>query len=315
MCKLHIYSQLMRSPIPASSTASAPSNIAATGEADALMQAIAQVVRPVAHLAVAKGMPFPVAAEQLKQAFVQAAREAHPQLPLHRAVSRIATTTGLNRREVTRLTQVSSVSPKRRPIAAELFAHWSNDAAYKDRRGRPRVLPRQGAAPSFESLAQAVTRDVHPRSLLDELLRLGLAVHDLQDDTVALVRDAFVPRGDAERMLAFLGENVGDHLSAAVANVLGQGREHLEQAVFADELSAESLDQLRRLISQQWQAVTAALVPAIEDLIEQDRAAGRTQDRRLRIGLYTFTERMDGAANVDAADPSTPASAANAEST
>lgn len=306
----------MLNPRPVSpAVASDPSSIAASAGADALMRAIAQVVRPVAHLAVAKGMPFPVAAEQLKLAFVQAAREAHPQLSPLRAVSRIATATGLNRREVTRLTQVSSVSPKRRPVAAELFAHWSNDAAYKDRRGGPRVLPRQGDAPSFESLVQAVTRDVHPRSLLDELLRLGLAVHDAKRDTVTLVRDAFVPRGDTERMLSFLGENVGDHLSAAVANVLGQGGEHLEQAVFADELSAESLDQIRRLINQQWKAVTAALVPAIETLIEQDRAAGRTHDRRLRIGLYTFTERMDGAATVDAADPSTPASAANAERT
>lgn len=274
---------------------------------------MAQVVGPLARLAVAKGMPFAVVEDQLKRAFVQAARDTHPHLAPHRAVSRIATATGLSRREVTRLTQDTTVVLKRRPVAAEVFAHWSNDATYKDRRGRPLVLPRQGDAPSFESLAQAVTRDVHPRSLLDELLRLGLAVHDTQRDTVALVRDAFVPRGDAERMLSFLGDNVGDHLGAAVANVLGQDSEHLEQAIFADELSAESIGQLRHLIAAQWRDAAAALVPAIEALIEQDRAAARPQDCRLRIGLYTFTERMDGAATIDAAPPSTPATAGDAD--
>lgn len=291
MCNLHIYDVSMRSPI--ASADSDPSTTAAAAESAALMQAIARVVLPLARLAVARGMPFAGVEAQLKQAFVQAAREAHPQLPAHRAVSRIATTTGLNRREVTRLTQVTSPAPTRRPVAAELFAHWANDASYQDPQGRPRVLSRQGDGLSFESLAQSVTRDVHPRSLLDELLRLGLAVHDTEHDTVALVRDAFVPRGDTERMLGFLSDNVGDHLGAAVANVLSDGREHFEQAVFADELSAESIERIRGLIGAQWRDVTAAMVPAIEALIEQDRAAKRPQDRRLRIGLYTFTDRMD----------------------
>lgn len=282
-----------------------------SAQTQALLQAIDRVALPLARLAVANGLPFAEVEAQLKQAFVQAAREAHPQLPVHRAVSRIATTTGLNRREVTRLTQLSTPAPRRRPVAAELFARWANDAAYKDADGRPRVLPRQGAESSFESLAQSVTRDVHPRSLLDELLRLGLAVHDPERDSVSLVQDAFVPRGDAERMLGFLSDNVGDHLSAAVANVLSDGREHLEQAVFADELSAESIDRLRSLISAKWRDLAAALVPAIEALIEQDRDAGRRQDRRLRIGLYTFTDSMDGTAPPAPVGPQTLADAGN----
>ena len=302
----------MRPPVPLPDSASPA--IAASAESAALVQAIGRLVLPLARLAVAKGLPFAVVEAQLKQAFVRAAREAHPQLPPHRVVSRIATATGLSRREVTRLTQVRSPLPQRRPVAAELFAHWANDPAYQDRHGRPRVLPRQGEALSFESLAQSVTRDVHPRSLLDELLRLGMAVHDADADTVALVRDAFVPRGDAERMLGFLSDNVGDHLGAAVANVLSDGRAHFEQAVFADELSAESIAHIRSLISAQWRDATAALVPAIEALIEQDHAAARPQDRRLRIGLYTYTDSMDGAVPSTPEGPPTPAPAGNLES-
>lgn len=300
MCNLHIYDPaIVRSPVPV--TPELPAT-AATAEAAALAQAVDALLLPLARLAVAKGMPFPAVEAALKRAFVAAGREAHAQLPPHRAVSRIATSTGLNRREVTRLTQPAPAPAPRRPVAAELFARWSNDAAYRDRRGAPRVLPRQGDAPSFETLAQSVTRDVHPRSLLDELLRLGLAVHDSARDTVALVRDAFVPRGDAGRMLAFLGQNVGDHLGGAVANVLGDGRSHFEQAIFADELSAQSMASLRDVISAQWRALAEALVPAIQQCIDDDRSAGRPQDQRLRIGLYTFTEGM-GDASAPAADP------------
>lgn len=283
-----------------------PSLPAAAPEAAALAAAVEALLEPLARLAVARGMPFAAVEGALKQAFVRAARAAHPQLPANRAVSRIATATGLNRREVTRLTLAPAAAPARRPVAAELFAHWATARDYRDGRGRPRVLPRQGPAPSFESLAQSITRDVHPRSLLDELVRLGLAVHDPANDTVRLVREAFVPRGDAERMLGFLGKNVGDHLEAAVDNVLGDGRQHFEQAIFADALSAPSIEALRAQIQQRWSELTATLVPEIEALIEQDRMAGREQDRRLRIGLYTFTTRDAQAAPPDADAPSAP---------
>jgi hypothetical protein len=33
-----------------------------------------------------------------------------------------------------------------------------------------------------------------------------------------------------------------------------------------------------------------AMVPAITSLIESDRRAGRVQDQRMRIGLYSFNE-------------------------
>jgi hypothetical protein len=268
------------------------------------VQAIDALLVPLAKLAVAKGMPCTVVEDRLRLAFVRAARLTQPNLLAHRVVSRIATATGLSRREVTRLTKSAAAPPRRRPVAAEVFALWSNDPQYRGARGRPRKLPRQGEAPSFETLAQSVTRDVHPRSLLDELLRLGLAAHDPFDDSVALVNDAFVPRGDTERMLGFLGHNVGDHLGAAVDNVLGDGRQHFEQAIFADELSAQSLEGMRKAVETQWHAMRTALVPQLKQLIDADHSAGRPQDQRVRVGLFSFSERM-----VDPASLATPDSA------
>ena len=160
-------------------------------------------------------------------------------------------------------------------------------------------LARQGAAPSFEALAQSVTRDIHPRSLLEELTRLGLARWDEASDTIELQRDAVVPRSDFARMLSFLGDNVGDHLSAAVDNVLSDGSAHFEQAVYADELSEDSIQKLRSLIAAQWSTLFNNLVPALEALIADDKAAGRPQDQRARIGFYSFTQPMDPSGPAD----------------
>ena len=215
------------------------------------------------------GLPYAALEESLKQAVVQAAAAAHPQVAPQRSVSRISTATGINRREVTRPACRPTARAPRRPrsLASELFAHWLSDPAYRDARAQPRVLPRLGAAPSFETLAQAVTRDVHPRSLLDELLRLKLATLDEDADTVALLRGGFVPRGDRTRMLGFLADNVGDHLRAAVDNLLADGSRHFEQAMFADGLSADSVRRMRGLIGPQWKALLETLVPALEQWV------------------------------------------------
>lgn len=267
---------------------------APSGEQEALLAALRHVLGPLATLAVQRGLTYAPVEEMLRRAFVGAADVAHPDVLAHRKVSRLATTTGINRREVTRLlallrdVQASQHLPQR-SLVSEVFAHWMSDARYRDRRGEPRVLKRQGRAPSFESLAQTITRDVHPRSLLDELVRLKLAVLDPEQDTVELVRDAFVPRGDRVRMLQYLGDNVGDHLAGAVANVLTDGQRHFEQAIYADGLSEASVREAWQHIGELWKGLVAALVPALEDKVERDRPHdGATH--RLRLGLYTFDE-------------------------
>ena len=184
----------------------------------------------------------------------------------------------------------------RSPIT-ELFTRWLSDPALRGAEGKPLQLPRQGPAPSFEALANSVTRDVHPRTLLDELCRLQLATHLTAIDEVALLRDAFVPSGDWVRMLGFLGDNVGDHFRAAVSNVLSDGRQQLEQAIFADELSAESLVETASLITAQWHTLLTAIAPQLEKMIERDRQLGRPQNHHIRIGMYTWSPNMPTVAN------------------
>lgn len=262
-------------------------------EQQALQEALAGLMSSVARLGVGRGLPYAAVEELLRQAFVQAAAQAHPGLPEHRKVSRISTTTGINRREVTRIVQQSQsrvAVPKPRSLASEVFAHWRTQAPYRGHDGQPVTLPRQGPL-SFESLSQAVTRDVHPRGLLDELVRLGLVHWDEATDRVSLQRETFVASGDLTRQLGFLGDNVGDHLRAAVDNVLGaEDRLHFEQAVFADGLSAASIASVRPQVHAQWQALLAALVPALEARVTADATQQPAPQGRLRVGLYTYHE-------------------------
>ena len=284
----------------------AATDVAPVLDPAALTAAMRELMAPIAALAIAQGLPFAALDDLLKVAFVDAARAAHPELPGHRLVSRISTATGINRREVSRITQAEGAAPTaRRSPATRVFTKWLADPALRTRGGATRALPRAGPAPSFEALAQSVTRDVHPRSLLDELCRLGLARVD--GETVHLVRDSFVPSADRVRMLGFMGTNVGDHLRAAVANVLAREPLHLEQAIFADELSHQSLTAFRQLMRAQWKTLLAGTVPALQQLIDADEAAARPRNQRVRVGLYTYHAVMNPTTDKPLERPAGPA--------
>ena len=267
---------------------------ALSADQHAVLVALDELFAPLAQLCITKGIRIHAVEDRLRGAFMRAARDAHPHLPT-RLTSRISATTGLTRREVTRLERQPNLNrtrqAQRSPIN-ELFTRWLSDPALRDADARPLKLPRQGRAPSFESLAQSVTRDVHPRTLLDELCRLQLATHDTASDSVMLLREAFVPSGDWARLLVFLGDNVGDHFRAAVANVLKDGRQHFEQAIFANELSAESLALASELMTHQWRELLAQVAPQLEKMIATDRELGRAQDHSLRIGLFNWSQAM-----------------------
>lgn len=263
----------------------------ASYEETAIIQTLNRLVVPLARLCLANGISFAIAEEVLKRAFVQEADALQPGAPGHGMVSRISTATGINRREVTRISRLETVKPvTKQPLASEVLARWTTDHTYRNQDGVLNELKRLGPAPSFETLAQSITRDVHHRSMLDELIRLGFVSYDEGLDLVSLTRKDYVPGVDSRQMLDFLGNNVGDHLNAAVANVIHKDNSHLEQAVFADELSIESLEVLRPLVAAHWNRLHDEMIPAITMLIEEDKIAGRAQNHRVRIGLYTFTD-------------------------
>lgn len=259
-----------------------------------LLACAADVLRPLVALLVARGVQYGTLAELAKAIFVEAAQDQVPGGEGARVISRLSVATGIHRKEVKRLLALAGATrtPSGDSVSSEVFARWLSDRRYLDAQGRPRVLPRQAAArgPSFESLARAVSNDVHPRSILEELLRLKLVVVD-DDDRVSLIASAFVPASEERHLLRLLADNVRDHLAAAVSNVTGEAPKFLEQAIFADSLSEQTVREIDRLAREHWQRTFQALVPQVQALIDAEDRAGRTGAFRARVGMYVFAQR------------------------
>jgi hypothetical protein len=180
-----------------------------------------------------------------------AALRATPEALPHRLVSRLSTATGINRREVGRLLAEPDASSGLRPsMALRVFERWRTDPDYLT---WPAAQSCGGRAWSqLRSAGAQVSSDVHARSVLDDMVRLKLVDWEADADTVTLRQSAFVPDADTAKLMAYLGANVGDHLSAAVENVGGLQPRHFEQAIWADGLTLDVARELRAIIEAQW---------------------------------------------------------------
>jgi hypothetical protein len=102
-----------------------------------------------------------------------------------------------------------------------------------------------------------------------------------------------------------MSDNVGDHLDAAVDNLLRSDRSHFEQAVFAEGLTEASLLELRPSIAQLWQTLLTTMVPLLEHRVAADAdspgAAGR-----MRLGLYSYQTPAKAADSAASSEPSLP---------
>lgn len=263
--------------------------VAPSGEhADVALRASLAVMAPIARWLIRSGVQYGAFATALKSVFVEVAREeieASGRKPTDSALSVLS---GVHRKDIRLLSsrKGAAFKPKSVSLVSQVFTRWVTDPRYRDEHGRPKPLARLGAQDSFEALSRELSTDVHPRTVLEELVRLRLV--KLEGDTVELLTEAFVPAEDHAALAALLAANAGDHLAAAVHNLTTHHPRFLEQAVFADGLSERSALELSRLARELWAEVFQRMVVEATARCEADREA--VPAHRMRFGVYYYSE-------------------------
>jgi hypothetical protein len=266
------------------------------GPSSRVLEAFARVLMPLVRLLIARGVTYQAAAEVLKRVFVLAARK-HFGTGEEATGTRLSLLTGLNRKEIRRLTEGETKAVELEGITshvAAVHAVWTTQRRFRDRTGQPRVLARysRDGQPSFDELVRQITTDFRSGALLEELVRLDLVDVD-GEGKVALRAQPFLSRGSGgDRLLPMTG-SLEDHAAAAVSNVLGKQPPFLERSVFSDELSEESAAALHELVRQRWKAIHDELVGQAIELEKQDKQQGKATHSRIRMGMYFYSQEKD----------------------
>ncbi len=269
-----------------------------SAKAGIVLERVLRVVRPLVRLLIRNGVPYQAFATALKHVFVDAARAELASRSMAQTDSAVTLLSGVHRRDVRNLGRPGSTKAVAlqapRSLPGEVVARWMSDPTFLDADGSPGTLERsnEGAEGSFDALVAGVSRDVRPRAVLDELLRLGVASEG--DDGVQLLGSGFAPRQDFEQLATLFADNLHDHAAAAAANLQGE-RNFLEQSVFVDEITEASAARLQKVSVQAWKQAFKIVMKEAQSRFDQDAAnesAGKRR-HRARFGVYFYSGPED----------------------
>ncbi len=256
------------------------------------MQALNGLLRPLVRALIAQGVTAPALYRLLKRLYVDVAEREFRLDDERPTDSRISLLTGVHRRDVREFRDAAdpNAGAARQKVTAiaSVIGRWLAMAGDNGGAQNVPALSRSGAD-SFESLVQSVSRDIRPKTVLDELLRQGLVDVSSTDGSVSLRTEELFGPGDLDQKMHFFAENVGDHLAAAVDNLLAEQPRFMERAVFYNRLQGGSVDELERVARQLGSEALIDLNGRASALQAQDVDLPEGTER-FRFGVFFYRE-------------------------
>ena len=254
-----------------------------------LVQAARRILRPLVRILLRNGIASDALTELVRQTYVDVADQEFGIEGKRQTIARISVITGLNRKEVSRL---RGLDPLDRDDAvwwnraAHVLGSWLRDEAFLDRKGDPVDLAFSGDLPSFEALVKKHSGDMYPRSVADELLRMG-AIEEV-GGKLRMTKRGYVPAADPERIIDILGLDSAELMETIDHNLQATADDArlFQLKVLSDNVPVEYLDEFNaysRRLSR----------PVLEELsrwlAERDRGQDWSgDDERVEVGLGIY---------------------------
>lgn len=264
-----------------------------TSELDkVLAKTIKTMLKPLVKLLLSRGITYPNLLEPLKQIFVEVAEESFALENKRQTDSRVSLITGVHRKEVKRLRDMISntqaIPEIKAGLSAQIMSEWTGNADFLSKSGQPLPLTKQGQKHSFEALVFTVSKDKHPRSVLDDWLNQGI-VSTNEEGLICLNEAGFVPTEDEAEKLFFAGKNIGNHLSVITNNLDKTQPAMFDRAVYYRHLSPESLHEIDSIAKEKSLALLTEINHLAHELQQKDQqnASAVTQ---FHFGSYFYRD-------------------------
>lgn len=269
-----------------------------TQSQDILFAAILKLLRPLVKLLLRNNIPYGAFSELVKKTYVDVAEQEFLVGEKKQTKSRIATITGLTRREVVRLMETQFYDNvnliERYNRAARVVAGWVRDFRFTDENGEPAELDYDGDGDTFSRLVFAYSGDVPPRAVLDELKNVGVIEKD--GKKVRLLSRAYVPAASCDEKLAILGTDVSNLITTIDHNIYHTNEKpYFQRKVFYDNLPQEVIPKLQSLVRDHGQKLIELLDQWMAQY-DRDRNPQSTGTGRVAagVGIFYFQQGMLG---------------------
>lgn len=263
-----------------------------------LLSAFRVLLRPLVRILLRHGISFAEFAEIVKAVYVEIAVTEFKVNGKRGTKSRIAVITGLTRKEVSRVIELAGTesigSKSNLNRVARVLAGWHTDPDFVGPYGMPLEVRYEDSGPNtatFSNLVRRYSGDMSPRSMLDELMRVG-AVVETEPGWLKVLRRVYEPQTLALDNFERVGEVVKNFVDTVDFNLqkesLGSGR--FERIVYSPEgIRNEDIPRFNQYVKERCQA----LLEEIDNWIAQLEAPGRNQKNitHTGVGIYQYVER------------------------
>lgn len=250
------------------------------------------ILRPIVRLCMRLGVSANQANDLMRWLFVDEFYRTenlwHRRQPF---ASRAALLSGLSRKEVARLRDLSAledaVMTERHNRALRVLSGWRNDPRFMDKDGKPRPLPLKSDTDlaSFHTLVSAYSGDVPPRTVLDELRRAGCLKEE--GDCVLLTDAAYGPYAPDEDFLPAIGLVLSSLGNTADFNVAHQrdAARRLMRVWYQNNIPLENLSAVKEMLRESTVRFGRQMDTEMARFAHRDRKPGV---RYVRAGLGSF---------------------------
>ena len=255
------------------------------------------LLNPLVRILLRQGISYAEFAEVAKAVYVETAIKDFKVTGKKATRTRIAVITGLTRKEVKRV--IDDATKERYELKTSynrlgrVLVGWHTDPEFIGPYGMPLELQYESEDPAditFSYLVRKHSGDMSPRSIVDELIRVG-AVSESELGWLKVLRREYIPAAQGLHNFERIGGVIRDfvntmdyNMSRTDPNDLGR----FERLVIADDgIRLEDLPQFEALLREKGQALLEELDNWITKLPRP--AKGSTAQRvRTGLGIYQY---------------------------
>jgi len=256
-----------------------------TSDSESTLKNVLNITQILSSWLIKNGVGYSDYISSQKTIFYNAAILELERLGQKKTDSSISLLSGLNRRDVVQLRldqgdihqyiETFQVNPLA-SVPARVLALWvEKDIGM--------TIPYTNSDYSFESLVHEISTEKHPKSILLELIRLGLVHFDKK--LVYLLVNSFTPAQVPKVNEDILSNNIVQHLSAGLHNLIHADNQYLEQAIYVDHITEESVQLLNKLSLELWREISKKMLSQAVSYSTKDKDK-QGADKKFVLGIY-----------------------------
>ncbi len=254
-----------------------------------MSEQLRNVLRPAVRHCLKSALGVQELLEAARWAFVEEAANELEAAGEKINVSRLSVVTGLQRPVVKEcLENRPEKDPSR--FSVRVISTWRNSKRFLGKNKQPKVLSYDGDNSQFASLVRSVSKDLHPGTILFDLVRLNLV--EVSEEGVKLKSKGYITRRDVKQGYEQLAADTEDLMMAVMGNLESEKGElpNYHGTTSFDNIDEEDLKLIRDWIFERFSRfhkdVEKYLASFDLDMHPDDKKKG---GKRVMVGLFSRT--------------------------